>query len=145
MPCLSGVEPLELLLEIGLQKARTDYEYIFTASQLCTCKELAAAVAKSVTSNVAATTSDASSVSTNNRQTMMLRNGGNVAGGNGNGDDDMDGDNDDDDASGIRKGLRNSTFNRTGCEHQLSRLAHLHLLMEHLMRLQIHLNWNDGK
>ncbi|KAL7729310.1 hypothetical protein ACLKA6_008888 [Drosophila palustris] len=35
MPCLSGAEPLELLLEIGLEKVYKDYEFIFTESKVC--------------------------------------------------------------------------------------------------------------
>jgi len=35
MPCLSGAEPLELLLEIGLEKLYKDYEFIYTESKLC--------------------------------------------------------------------------------------------------------------
>ncbi|KAH8375412.1 hypothetical protein KR009_006049, partial [Drosophila setifemur] len=35
MPCLSGAEPLELLLEIGVEKVYKDYEFIYTESKLC--------------------------------------------------------------------------------------------------------------
>lgn len=42
IPCLSGSEPLELLLEIGLEKVNKDYEFIFTESKLCTSEELQA-------------------------------------------------------------------------------------------------------
>lgn len=42
IPRLSGTEPLELLLEIGLEKVAKDYEYIFVESKLCTADELRA-------------------------------------------------------------------------------------------------------
>lgn len=40
IPHLSGSEPLELLLEIGLEKVNKDYEHIFIESKLCTAEEL---------------------------------------------------------------------------------------------------------
>lgn len=40
IPCLSGSEPLELLLEIGLEKLYKDYEFIFTESQVCNANTL---------------------------------------------------------------------------------------------------------
>lgn len=42
IPRLSGSEPLELLLEIGLEKVNKDYEFIFTESRLCSAEELRA-------------------------------------------------------------------------------------------------------
>lgn len=42
IPRLSGAEPLELLLEIGLEKVNKDYEFIFTESRLCSVEELRA-------------------------------------------------------------------------------------------------------
>uniref|UniRef100_A0A1A9WZ23 Protein zwilch n=1 Tax=Glossina brevipalpis TaxID=37001 RepID=A0A1A9WZ23_9MUSC len=40
IPCLSGSEPLELLLEIGLEKLYKDYEYIFVESKICSANDL---------------------------------------------------------------------------------------------------------
>lgn len=40
IPRLRGSEPLELLLEIGLEKVDKDYEYIFIESKLSTAEEL---------------------------------------------------------------------------------------------------------
>lgn len=42
IPRLKGSEPLELLLEIGLEKVTKNYEYIFVESKLCTADELRA-------------------------------------------------------------------------------------------------------
>lgn len=40
IPSLTGTEPLELLLEIGLEKLGKDYEYIFSESKICGSNEL---------------------------------------------------------------------------------------------------------
>lgn len=40
IPCLSGSEPLELLLEIGLEKLYKDYEYVFVESKICSVNDL---------------------------------------------------------------------------------------------------------
>lgn len=40
IPHLNGTEPLELLLEIGLDKLMRDYEYIFAESKLCSSNDL---------------------------------------------------------------------------------------------------------
>lgn len=124
VPCLSGAEPLELLLEIGLEKALRDYEHIFTESKLCSAKELRAAVAQQSTN---ATRTGESVPAANSRQTMLLRN------------QRLDDDTDE------AVGLQNSTFARAICEQKMARLAHMHLLMEHMLSIQIHLNWTDSK
>lgn len=40
IPRLNGSEPLELLLDIGLEKLTKDYEFIFSESKLCSSKDL---------------------------------------------------------------------------------------------------------
>ncbi|XP_050332421.1 protein zwilch [Bactrocera neohumeralis] len=40
IPCLTGTEPLELLLEIGLEKLYKDYELIFDESKICSSNDL---------------------------------------------------------------------------------------------------------
>lgn len=123
VPCLTGAEPLELLLEIGLEKANKDYEYIFTESKICSPKDLATAaqplVAKAPTSEAEAAVK---------RQTLMLRNHNAI-----------------DEEATDSDGFQNSTFNRAKSEKEIDRLAHIHLLMEHLLLIQIHLNWSDSK
>lgn len=42
IPRLNDSEPLELLLEIGLEKVNKDYEYIFVESKVCSADELRA-------------------------------------------------------------------------------------------------------
>lgn len=36
IPSLKGTEPMELLIEIGLEKITKDFEYIFALGKLCT-------------------------------------------------------------------------------------------------------------
>lgn len=40
IPKLNGSEPLELLIEIGIEKVGKDYEFIFSESKLCSGEEL---------------------------------------------------------------------------------------------------------
>jgi protein zwilch len=40
IPCLSGTEPMELLLEIGLEKVTKDYQYIFAESKIYNLNDL---------------------------------------------------------------------------------------------------------
>lgn len=40
LPVLTGSQPLELLLEIGLEKAIRDYDYIFEESRICSASDL---------------------------------------------------------------------------------------------------------
>lgn len=129
VPCLSGAEPLQLLLEIGLEKALKDYEHIFKHSKICSAQDLSmAASAQQRTGNKPAT-NNTDEAAAAKRQTLMLRN------------QSVDDDEDQRDTNGFQ----NSTFNRTRTERQLDRLAHVHLLMEHLMLIQIHLNWSDSE
>lgn len=40
IPQLNGSEPLELLLEIGIEKVAKDYEFIFSESKICSAESL---------------------------------------------------------------------------------------------------------
>lgn len=123
VPCLSGAEPLELLLEIGLEKATKDYEYIFTESRICSAKDLAAA------SSVQAVDE---SVQLHIRQTLFSAAAAKsqYAG----------------NANDLNKvGFQNSSFARDAVEKRLARLVQIHLLMEHLLLINIHLKFNDSK
>lgn len=42
-------------------------------------------------------------------------------------------------------GFRNSRFDRNDVEHQLDKLGHIHLVLEHLLLMQINLNLDNGK
>lgn len=52
VPSLKGTEPLELLLEIGLEKISKDFEYIFTKAKLCGSKDLDVVHEKSYVSDI---------------------------------------------------------------------------------------------
>lgn len=39
-PQLKGSEPLELLLEIGIEKVAKDYDFIFSESKICSAENL---------------------------------------------------------------------------------------------------------
>lgn len=40
IPHLNGSEPLELMLDIGIEKVTRDYEFIFSECKLCSPEEL---------------------------------------------------------------------------------------------------------
>lgn len=40
IPQLNGSEPLELLLEIGIEKVAKDYDFIFSESKICSAENL---------------------------------------------------------------------------------------------------------
>lgn len=139
VPHLSGSEPLELLLEIGIEKATKDYEYIFTESKICSGKDLTAPpkikvsesdnlkVRKTLISAMAPQTTTTTTTRALNRPTMISRNTCvqsepqlNVV------------------------GFQNSSFCRDVAEQRIDRLAQIHLLMEHLLLIHIHLKWNDS-
>lgn len=40
VPSLKGTEPMELLVEIGLEKVTRDFEFIFSESKLCSKTDL---------------------------------------------------------------------------------------------------------
>lgn len=42
-------------------------------------------------------------------------------------------------------GFQNSKFSRKEIEYKISRLAHVHLALEHLLQIQVHLNLENGK
>lgn len=122
VPCLAGAEPLELLLEIGLEKAAKDYEYIFVESKICSVKDL-----DSMALNEVANGKFANAAA--KRHTRMLRN------------ERLH----EDEAETESDLFRNSSFNRAKCEKKINHLAHIHLLMEHLLLIQLHLDWSDSE
>ncbi|XP_055904540.1 protein zwilch [Eupeodes corollae] len=135
IPCLTGSEPLELLLEIGLEKLLKDYEFIFTECKMCSSKDLKATYApkaeeadsgeiqmnirKSIRSAIRPDATPSS-----HRKTFLHSN-----------------------SNGTKKnrdsdvvGFQNSVFNQTDVETKLARLLQIHLALEHLLLIQINLN-----
>lgn len=131
---LSGAEPLELLLEIGLEKIFNDYQIIFHESKICNLD--LANVGKNPATNESQTKSRVSSVrksmydavnpseakSAHSRKTTLLS---------GLGSPEQD---DDDDGA-----IRNSYFNANEATLKIGKLAQVHLLPEHLLSIETHL------
>ncbi|XP_059621035.1 protein zwilch [Phlebotomus argentipes] len=129
IPCLVGSEPLELLLEIGLEKARKDYEYVFSNSKVCFPEEL------QLQFQGEATLEENQPYSKRLTSRKSLLGGGNQAKSsratsaksllkNPTGQDAID-DN--------MVGFRNSHFNRGEVEYRLAKLAQVHFVLEHLL------------
>ncbi|XP_055681844.1 protein zwilch [Lutzomyia longipalpis] len=128
IPCLIGSEPLELLLEIGLEKARKDYEYIFTESKICFPEELQLGAEATVEENQAHSkrlTSRKSLFGANHTKTSRATSGKSLLK-NPSAQDFLD-DN--------VMGFRNSHFNRTDVDYRLAKLAQIHLILEHLIQV----------
>lgn len=158
VPCLTGTEPLELLLEIGLEKIIKDYEYIFSESKICSptdlnirekyniykiillqyslfqmrfsffffCRENKSEKSGNIIINVRKTllkpdTSLSSSSSlASGRKTLMHC---------------VDNETPVEDI-----GFHNSKFDRQDIERKLAKLAQVHLILEHLALVQLHIN-----
>ncbi|XP_055849797.1 protein zwilch [Episyrphus balteatus] len=135
IPCLTGSEPLELLLEIGLEKLFKDYEFIFTECKMCSSNDLKATyspkaedadsgeipmnIRKSIRSAIRPDATPSS-----HRKTFLHSN-----------------------SNGSKKnresdvvGFQNSVFNQVDVELKLARLLQIHLALEHLLLIQINLN-----
>ncbi|CAD7091852.1 unnamed protein product [Hermetia illucens] len=140
IPCLTGSEPLELLLEIGLEKLTKDYEYIFSESKICSVDDLGInkSPSKETGVNVIAggdtplrvrkslhgAMQAAAIVPINTQQRMTLLHTNSLT----------------NDEESDLIGFQNSKFSRKEIEYKISRLAHVHLALEHLLQIQVHLN-----
>lgn len=128
IPHLSGSQPLELLLEIGIEKITRDYEYIFVESQICGASDLK--FQKKGSSNLDATINYRKSLHTNKaresmatRKTFLRTN--------------------EVDPDETEIGFQNSRFNQHEIELKLARLAQIHFVLEHLLLLQLNLSLNS--
>lgn len=132
IPILTGAEPLELLLEIGLEKIFKDYQIIFHESKICNLdmekvgssgsqgrnNSRASSIRKSMYDAVPSSVGS----SAQSRKTALLSGLGN-----GNADHDDDG------------AIRNSYFNADEANLKIGKLAQVHLLLEHLLSIETHL------
>lgn len=126
IPHLVGAEPLELLLEIGIEKLLKDYEFILSESRICQLSKMKfgggqvqgkADSRLSVRKSLAAAGVD---LNQSTRKTLLKTNNqGSTES------------NEDDDSS-----IRNSRFNEHDVEANISKLAQLHLVVEHLLLIQ---------
>ncbi|KAG5684863.1 hypothetical protein PVAND_014073 [Polypedilum vanderplanki] len=128
VPNLTSTEPLELLLEIGLEKVMKDYEFIYSESKICNLKEIAigkkpekkgeekniTTIRKSLAPNVDLT---------QNARKTLLRNL-----------DSQESTKDDD------YGFYNSRFNEKEADTCISKLAQAHIAIEHILMIQNNLN-----
>lgn len=131
IPHLTSTEPLELLLEIGLEKIMKDYEFIFSESKICLLSDIKIGEGKgtkpsdnrfSVRKSLAGLSVD--SQPEINRKTLL--HGPNAAQ-----SPDSLIDNDE---------IRNSRFSERESQNSISKLAQIHLAVEHLLLIQSHLN-----
>lgn len=131
IPILTGAEPFELLLEIGLEKIFKDYQIIFHESKICNL-DLDRVGRNPATGSDPRDASRASSIRksmydavpanvTQGRKTAMLSRAGTSE------------EHDDDGA------IRNSYFNADEANMKIGKLAQVHLLLEHLLSIESHL------
>uniref|UniRef100_A0A1I8PY40 Protein zwilch n=1 Tax=Stomoxys calcitrans TaxID=35570 RepID=A0A1I8PY40_STOCA len=132
IPCLSGSEPLELLLEIGLEKLYKDYEYIFVESKICSANDLKN---KSVPEDNKENAGVVPNVRKSLRNAVMQ------------------------DSAALRKtllhndvkhtassmtndilGFKNSNFDEHETAKTISKLLQIHCTLEHLLMIHLHLN-----
>lgn len=125
VPNLHGTEPLELLLEIGIEKLMKDFEFIFAESRICqlsnvkfgggksqTISDNRLSVRKSLAQAAAATDLNIDK----KRKTLLKNNSGSF-------------DTEDDE-------VRNSRFNERQTDKKISELAQIYLVTEHLLLVQ---------
>lgn len=131
IPHLTSTEPLELLLEIGLEKIMKDYEFIFCESKICLLRDIKIGEGKgakasdnrfSVRKSLAGSSAQ-SNQSEINRKTLL--HGPSAA----HSPDTLDIDE-----------IRNSRFSERDSQTFISKLAQIHLAVEHLLLIQSHLN-----
>lgn len=119
IPHLSSTEPLELLLEIGIEKTMKDYEYIYSQSKICNLNDINIGEAKVAQkeANMNVRKSLAATAVELNRKTL-LHGARNLES-----NDDFD-------------GIRNSRFNEHEVEMSLAKLAQIHLVVEHILMIE---------
>lgn len=126
IPHLTGSQPLELLLEIGVEKIMRDYEFIFVESQICGASALKANFKKTglprldATMNVRKSLHNAAAPQSQARKTFLRST----------------------DSQSVEEdiGFQNSRFNQPEIEQTLGRLAQIHFILEHLLLLQLNLS-----
>lgn len=130
IPHLIGTEPLELLLEIGIEKLLKDYEFILAESRICKLSEFCGGTLQvkgdkrlSVRKSLAVAAVDLNQ-SAKMRKTLLKT--GSFEG------------NDDEDV-----GIRNSRFVEREAESNISKLAQIHLVLEHLLLIQNNLSMEN--
>ncbi|XP_055324770.1 protein zwilch [Sitodiplosis mosellana] len=129
IPRLNGSEPLELLLEIGMEKVNKDYEYIFVESKLCSAEDLRADKKLALSNgDLNVRKSLKTQFTMNNgaapRKTLMHKMSEHM----------------DLNDSKENVGFQNSQFNLKNIEEDLARFGRIHLILEHLIMIKLNLN-----
>lgn len=124
IPHLIGTEPLELLLEIGIEKLLKDLEFILSESKICQLSAISVGSGKSQTntdSRLSVRKSLAAAAVDLNQSTRktLLKGAGSCE----SNEDDED-------------GMRNSRFVERDVESNISKLAQVYLAIEHLLLIQ---------
>ena len=127
IPKLTETEPLELLLEIGIEKLLKDYEFIFSESKICKLSEMKLNENKSaggdnlnIRKSLVASAMSANDPSDKMRKTLLHRNGTEEE------KDDIE-----------ILGIRNSRFSENEANLSIAKLIQIHLTVEHLLLAQI--------
>lgn len=129
VPHLTSTEPLELMLEIGLEKVLKDYEFIFSESKICNLKEMIIGEGKMEDkaedlnlTTIRKSLAVSAELAQTARKTLL------------HGADSHDSNKDDD------YGFYNSRFSEKEADTNISKLAQAHLAIEHILMIQINLN-----
>lgn len=129
IPHLVGTEPLELLLEIGIEKLLKDYEFIFAESKICKLEDMIVGGGEShakFDKRLSVRKSLSGAVEGNKMRKTLLKS--NVAS---NFIDDEE------------TGVRNSRFVEREVESNITRLTKIHLAVEHLLLIQNNLSLDN--
>lgn len=138
IPHLTGTQPLELLLEIGIEKITRDFEFIFTEAQVCSASELKVRIRHEPQSQETAM---------NVRKSLHnIANAKSKGGNDGGGAEEpkrktlmqLSTANEEESESSV-VGFQNSRFNQDTCDNQISRLLQIQLILEHLLLLHTNL------
>lgn len=126
IPNLTGTEPLELLLEIGIEKLMKDYRFIFSESKICSLNAINFNEQPQLEK-----APDRKSLAVPNshdkaRKTLLHVNSQNSV-----------------ECSDEIVGIRNSRFSESEVDWKISKLAQIHLLIEHLVMIQNNLNLDN--
>lgn len=127
IPHLVGTEPLELLLEIGVEKLMKDYDYILAESKICKLSDMKfdgksqskVETRLNVRKSLAAAAVDLNQPE-KSRKTLLKTNGSC-------------------ESEDEEFGVKNSRFSESIVESNISKLAQVHLVVEHLLLIQNHI------
>ncbi|GAB0092361.1 hypothetical protein DMENIID0001_073510 [Sergentomyia squamirostris] len=130
IPYLVGSEPLELLLEIGLEKARKDYEYVFSMSKICFPEVLQLSAQATLEEN------QPYSKRLTSRKSLYSNNHSKLSRATVSAKSLLKNPSAQDPSDDTIVGFRNSYFNRAEVDYRLAKLSQVHLILEHLFLME---------